>query len=198
MQRVKALGLALVAMLALSGLAVSSASASLFLAHPTGGTFPALILDVNVGNHTFQVGTGAPVVCTSAKSHGIATSLFGLLQKETVNYSGCTAFGFVVSAVSQAEYLFSADLKVTQLNTVVITVKAITPCWVIVSPSGNANLDSVHYGNEGNDLKINATVKGITAWGSGGECPEGTTKTASYSGESRAWLEAGGKLGWDK
>ena len=208
MQRVKTLGLALVAVLALSGLAVSSASASLFLAHPTSGSFPALILDININSkgevskHKFTTEAGKVVECTSAKSHGIAEFLRALTQKETVIYSECTAFGFVVSSVSPAEYEFSADLKVTQLNTVIITVKSITPCSVTVSPAGNANLDGVHYGSDPADpsrLIINALVKGITAFIKGSECGKvGTTKTAEYVGQSLAWLENGGKLGWDK
>ncbi len=203
MQRIRTLGFALVAVLALSGLAVSSASASLFLAHPTGGTFPALILDINTNNHKFTTEAGKVVECTSAKSHGFAEFLRALTQKDIVIYSGCTAFGFVGAQISPAEYEFSADLKVTQLNTVILTVKGFTGnCEVIVSPSGNANLDGVHYGSDPADpsrLIINALVKGITAFISGGECGKaGTVKTAEYVGTSLAWLEAGGKLGWDK
>ena len=200
MQRIRTLGLALIAVLALSAVAVSSASASSFLAHPKVAGLEGLkTLDINVGNHKFKTGSGFSIECTSAKSEGDAANLKGLTTIEKVSYAGCTVLGVFTATVSTAEYEFSADLKVTQKNTVVITVKAFSTCFVVVSPTGNSNLNSVHYANQGQDLKVNAAVKGISAFVSGGECGEsGTNKEAEYTGESRAWLESGGRLGWDK
>jgi hypothetical protein len=187
MLRIRTVGLCLLAAVAFSALAASSASASSFLAHPTGK-----VTDVNTNTHKFKT-NGGTVECTKETSEGTVTALKALTNIEKVKYTGCTAFG-LGATITEAEYEFSADLKVTVLNDITITV---TGCKVFVLGAANKDLNSVHYSNSGNDLKINAKVTGITYETTGGICGAGGTN-GEYNGESIAGLSGGGALRWDK
>jgi hypothetical protein len=190
MQRIKLLGLTLVAALALSVVSVSSASASSFLAHPTGN-----IVGTQTNTQLFNVNAGT-VECTTAAIAGTVTVLKSLHQLVHVTYSGCKAFGTAVT-ISTALYLFSADLKVSVQNDIIITSKT-GSCWLLVGPTGNQNLNSVHYANEGADLKVNAKVTSITYTSTGGICGAGGAN-GTYNGEARvSSAVAGGSVRWDK
>ena len=193
MLSIRTMGLALVAVVALGAVAASSASASSFLAHPTGN-----ILGSGTNTQTFNV-FGGQVTCTTATFAGKVEVLQSLHQLVHVVYSGCKAFGTGVE-ISTALYLFSADLKVSVQNDIVITSKT-GSCSVLVGSAGNQNLDSVHYGNEGADLKVNALVKNITYTASGGICGQAgvTLSNGTYFGEARVMsATAGGVVRWDK
>lgn len=191
MQRVKALGVALVAMLALSGVAVSSASASLFLAHPTGK-----ITGRGTNTHVFTT-NGGKVECETVAVSGTAPVLKSLHHSVNVKYTNCSAFGFIGAEISEAKYLFSADLKVSVSNTITITVKAFPVCSVTVTPTGNQNLDGVHYANKGSDIKVDALARKITYTTTGGFCGEGGSNGV-YVGEAIVAQESGGVLRWCK
>jgi hypothetical protein len=195
MQRVKIFSMALMAMLALSAVAVSSASASSFLVHPTGK-----ILGEATNTQIFSA-NGFNIECTKAAVAGTATVLKTLTQLVHVGYSGCTVtLGEIVAAVTvtpSALFILNADLKVAVESTVKIEIPA-AGCTLTIGPGGNQALDSVHYGNEGSDLKVNALVKGITFTSTEGLCgPPGNA--ASYNGQLKVMSAvAGGVVRWDK
>lgn len=191
MQRVKIMGLAIVAMLALSGLAVSSASASLFLFHPTGK-----ILGEATNTQVFEA-NGTKFECKKATFSGTATALRALTVLVEVIYTECSTPLAGLVEVSPAQFILNADLKVAVENTVKVTVPA-AGCSLSIGPAGNQELNSVHYATEGADLKINALAKGITFTTTGGECvPPGTN--ATYNGQAKIMSGAtGGVVRWDK
>jgi hypothetical protein len=101
--KLKALGLALFAALAMSAVAVSSASAKPVIAKAgvASGTVTA------EGNEDiFTAGAGSEVKCTSAKYEGTFTSPSSTLTV-TPSWSGCTAFGFTAHVTDTGcNYLF--------------------------------------------------------------------------------------------
>jgi hypothetical protein len=87
--KLKAVGLALVAVLAMGGLSAVSASADEFHSGATSGT----VKGTNVGQETFTVTFGT-VKCTSVTYTGTYSASTVTSQIVTPAYSGCTAFGF--------------------------------------------------------------------------------------------------------
>jgi hypothetical protein len=191
MQRIRILGLVLVAMFALSGLAVSSASASLFLVHPTGK-----ILGEAVNPQVFKAGE-ATVSCSKADVSGTATALRSLTVLVAVLYGTCKLGTLGANVTPAAQFILNADLLAAVENTVTIEVPE-AKCSISIGPAGNQALNSVHYGNEGSDLKVNALVKGITFTTTGGLCGA-AGENATYNGEFKVMSAlAGGVVRWDK
>jgi hypothetical protein len=195
MRTLKIIGVAVLAACALSVAVVAQASASTFLASAVG----ALILDNQINTHLFKT-DGGVVECLKGTSHGKTTALSALTQVETVNYASCKAFGSGVT-ISPAQYEFSADNTVSVLNTITVTSVS-GACTVQVSPFNNQNLGKVLYladPSNSKALNIKAEVSGISYLSSGGICgPTGELKDGTYNGESLAFLDGGGTLGWDK
>jgi hypothetical protein len=194
MQRAKIFRLALVAMLALSGVAVSSASASSFLVHPTGK-----ILGEATNTQIFSF-NGMNMECTKAPIAGTAAALTTLTQLVHVGYSGCTVtLGEIVAAVTftpSVLFILNADLKVAVENTVKLEIPVMA-CTLAIGPGENQSLDSIHYGNEGSDLKINALVQNIAFTSTGGLC--GANGKMTYNGQLKVMsATAGGVVRWDK
>lgn len=192
MRTLKIIGVAVLAACALSVVVVAPASASVFLASAAG----ALILDNQLNTHKFST-DGGVIECTKVKSHGITLALSAKSQVETVLYSGCKAFGSGVT-ITPAEYQFNADNTVSVLNTIVVT-SVTGNCTVKVEP--NQRLKTVLYlpdPNNSSALNIKVEVTGILYLNSGGICgPPGLLHNGTYSGESLAFLDGGGKLAWD-
>jgi hypothetical protein len=107
MKRIKTLGLALVAVLAMSAVVASAASAAQFASE---GNVNAKVEATQSTTHVFSV-EGNNVSCTTAN---FATSgeIASPASSVTVHpvYSGCTAFGFVGSTVTTTgcDYVLSA------------------------------------------------------------------------------------------
>lgn len=193
MQHVRISILALFAALALSGIAVASASGSSFLVHPAGP-----VIGVNTNDQIFTV-NGGQVTCKRATLQSFTLLLRSLHLLVNALYSECSAFSFPAD-VEVAELLLSADLKVSVENDILIVVLAgaLGNCTVLVGPAGNQNLNAVHYGNEGPTLKLNALVKGITYTSTGGACGAGGNN-GTYTGQFilQSGL-GGGVIRWDK
>jgi hypothetical protein len=193
MSSIKRFRLLLLAVCAISALATSSASASVFLAHPPGGVFPVLLLALQTGNQTFTVSSGT-VTCTGLKGHGIATTLSTLTQDLTIAYTGCTAFG-LAAKVSPVSYRFRADNGlVTLLNTVSITAVA---CTVTVPSTKNQSLQTVKYLNVGREIILHSEVKGITSSGTGAACTFAEESAGKYTGSSLL-IGDGAAVRWDQ
>jgi len=192
MTSIKKVGLALVAVFAVSAISVSSASAQLFLAHPNpGNTFPLLILALAQGVQRFTTSAGT-IECKHLTGHGIAEVLRSLHQLVTVSYSGCTAFG-LAATVNTIKYLFSAHGLVSLENTATITAIG---CVVTVPSAKNQNLHSILYLNTGNDILIHSDVNGITSFGTGATCTYAEESAGFYRGLALVFAH-GGSVHWD-
>lgn len=111
MKSIKTLGLALVAVLAMSAVVASAASAATFMSE---GNVNAKVEADQSTTHTFSI-EGNNVTCTTAHFE-TAGEIASPASSVTVHptYTGCTAFGFVGSTVSTTgcDYVLTAPGKV--------------------------------------------------------------------------------------
>ncbi len=188
MQRIKLVGLALVAVCAIGVTSVASAGASNFLASATGA-----LTGKALQNQKFVTKAGE-VVCTTIAVSGTVKTTKATTQVATVNYTGCKAFG-LAATITPAEYEFNANGSVKILNNIIITA---TACEVKVLAANNTSLNTVKYvNNGGGQLGINPAVKGITSEGVGAGCTYALESKGTYEGNSDSGLKAGGTLSWD-
>jgi hypothetical protein len=197
MTRIKLLGLTIVALLALSGLASASALAHEFEASKTGTA-----TDVGTSTQVFKDEPSAVAVeCKKLTSTEKITKTKAKTQKASVKYTECTAFGFPAT-ISEAKYEFSAEGSVKVENKITVEVPG-AKCKVTVSPTGNSKLKTITYTNKESGTghgkvevkasvsKINSEVKG----GAGLCGKEGKLKEGSYTGSALVSL-AGGEVKW--
>jgi hypothetical protein len=104
-RKLKALGLALIAVAAMAAFSVSVASASEF---HSAGSHTALS-GTQVGEDKFKVNAGT-VTCTSANYSGTQTTATSTSIRVLPSYGGCKAFGFINATidVNGCEYEFTA------------------------------------------------------------------------------------------
>jgi hypothetical protein len=192
MQRLKLLGLAVFAVMAMSVVASASASAHEFVASTTGA------LEAEALNSQVFTTAGGKVTCTKLKLEqpSEVTVLKTTEQTVKVVYENCTAF--LASAENiKAEYTFSAEGTVKIDKQITIKVPAIG-CESIVPAQGP--LSTVTYANltrnshEGIEEKAN--VSAITSEGKGG-CAYAKESKGTYTGNSFVWLKNGGSLKWE-
>lgn len=166
--KLKVLGLALVAVFAMSAVAASAASANQFMSEGGGST---TVTATQVGEHVFTV-DGASVTCEVATFSSVgevaspATSV-----KVSPNYEECTAFTFFtakiqtegcyynlhVGATGGIEYTGSLDLECEEGHEIVI---AAGTCEAKVA--GGQEFSGIGYANaEGGKVTIAAEVAGI-------------------------------------
>lgn len=152
----KVLGLALVAVLAMSAVVASGASAQF-----TSNSYPTSVTAVSeLGNDVFKI-DGASVEC---KGH-FTGSAGGPTTEITINaeYTNCKAFGFASAnvAMNGCDYIFhsngAVDVECPAGKTIVITAGN---CEVDVGTQ--TGLNKVTLTNDGNHIKAQANVSGIT------------------------------------
>jgi hypothetical protein len=110
MRNLKALGLALFAVLALGALAVASASAAGEQFH--ADVEPSVLTGTNEGegNHVFKAGE-AEVVCTTAKFAGTTSTKTTTSQNVHPTYSGCTFLGSAATVdTAGCNYVLSSEV----------------------------------------------------------------------------------------
>jgi hypothetical protein len=183
MKRIRLIGLAVVAVFALSGVAVSSASAfTKFVAKPLN----AEVKDHNLNTHKFKTAVGT-VECKTETSKGTVESLESATNLESVKYTECkvTEPFEAAATVSEAKYLFNAGGSVKIENT--ITVKT-SLCTITVKPQEDTG---VTYANLAGKLEVKAAVKNIV-YSTSGLCGTKTNeKGGEYSGNSEAEVVGG-------
>jgi hypothetical protein len=195
MKRIKIIGLAIVAVFAMSVVGVASASAHEFVASKTGK-----LTGKALNTHVFKTKAGN-VECKKATLPVSAVNEVKELKAKTqeveVKYEECKAFGFVSAEVSNAKYLFSAETTKNASVKNTVTVKAST-CTVTVEPvTANQELEKVSYANlTGGTLEVKAKVEKVTYKTSAG-CTSGagTFTDGLYEGNEEVTLE-GGTLEW--
>jgi hypothetical protein len=185
MSRSKAVWLALAAVLALSAVAVASASAHEFVASKEG----TLKGTNNSEIHKFTTAAGT-VECLKATGSGKVKGLKFKTQKVKVAYGECTTSSGTISAtVSEAEFEFNAEGTVTVLNTIKSESDG---CTVTVGPTGNSGLKSVTYENKSGKVNLKSNVGGITYSASSGCAGGEKTGTAGeYVGNEETELVSG-------
>ncbi len=190
MKRIKTVGLAFVAMLALGAVAASAVSA-----HDFKSTEAGSLLAESVSNQEFTTSAGT-VTCTKLSVLNTSAVILTETQEATVDYSGCTAFFFFEAKIAPVLYDFNANETATLLKDVTIEVPA-DNCKILVP--AQAGLKTVKYdnvtrnGHKGIELLPN--VGGIKSSGSGG-CSYAEEAKGTYTGNSFVWLEKGGTLTW--
>jgi hypothetical protein len=200
-RNLKALGLALFAVLAMSALSASAASAGEFhseVAHTT-------LTGSQIGEDVFNV-TAGTVKCKEATYSGTQSSATTTTVTVKPAYSECTAFTFVGATidVGTCEYEFSGDntkVNIVNCGSTPITVTAFN-CWVTV---GNQNgLESVAYTNEGagtsRDVKVAVNISNVTYTQHSKSfpgCSNSTMNNGSYIGEAtvRGFNTEGAQVG---
>jgi len=185
MNRIRLVGLALVAVCAIGVTTAASAGASTFLLL---GATTGKILGKALATQKFITTAGA-VECTALTAAGEVNGTHLLTVKATITYTNCKAFG-LSATVSPAEYEFSADDgMVTILKT--ITIKA-TGCLVTV-PGGQL-LSTIQYlNNKPNpgEIEIEPNVTSIKSRGTGAACEYAEEAKGTYTGNSLVAVDPG-------
>ena len=187
MRSFKKFGVLAVVAFALCAIGAANASAATFTASATGSlTGKATATQVFTTN-------GGQVKCSTAATSGEIKSVASAEQHVTVKYTGCNAFGFVNTHITDATYLFTADGTVHILNTITITPTG-AGCTQTVKPQ---TVGSVTYTNSGTKLVITPNVTGITYSSTGGICGA-SGANGTYSGSNEVERVGGGSISWDK
>lgn len=212
-RNIKVLGLAFVAVLAMSAVVASAASASKFMSE---GDVNVTVKADQIGSHVFSV-TGNNITCTTAhfESAGLISSP-ATTVKVHPTYTGCTAFGFLNSPITTTgcDYIlssgtessadkFPASLELTCETGKKIIIVAGT-CEVTVSgpQTFGTGLEFVNTtGASPKDVDLNASsvTVAVNKVKDGFLCPLGGTGagTGSYTGETtvRGYDSGGTQVG---
>jgi hypothetical protein len=200
-RNIKVLGLALVAVLAMSVVAVGSASAAEF----TASSYPANGEGGQTTPHKFTV-QGQAVECSTANFTGSLSAASGELNITPV-YENCIAFGFLNATVSMngCTYKFtagtgSADNYTGGVHIVCPAGKSITvvaaTCTVHI-PAQTPTVNTVDFENKTatGDVLVTSTAEGIHSNPTSGFlCPlseKATDTTGKYTGTT-LFSETGG------
>jgi hypothetical protein len=196
MRTIKMIGLAIVAVVALSAVSVASASAEEFIASKTGK-----IKGKQTTNQEFKTGGGSTVVCKKAEPSGEVTKLKGTEQESTVAYSECTVSGLGSASVTPATYTFFIPLLVSVLtNNITIKATALgVKCTIVVKPQmlvATGNMTELNYENKSGKLlfvsKVTKIASEITESNNESLCGKvGELKEGTYTGSVEAEVEGG-------
>lgn len=176
----------LITVLALRAIGSASASASEFTASATGSLTGRGTL-----SHTFKF-SGGQVQCSTTAISGTISATASTEQHITVNYSGCTAFGFANTEISPATYNLTASGTYHILNTITISVPAAF-CKITISPQTPG---SVVFSNAGGGyVQAHYYVSGLSYTSTGGFC--GSSGLGFYDGWTEMHRVGGGELHYD-
>jgi len=201
-RKTKVLGLACVAVLAMSALGASAAQAEVKTTFDMGAT-SGTIEGAQVGQQVFTTDAGT-VTCTTSTLSGSFTAASTTEQTATPTYGGCTAFGFVGATIAMngCDYLFKGTTtKAPEPAETLATVDIICPkekeitvtaftCVVHVEPQ--TNLEHIKFVNNKtktpDDVDAEATltkIKYTPTSGCPGEFTPGkTTEDGTFNGKA--------------
>ncbi len=185
------LGLALVAALVFGVAMTASASASSFLSSVT----KAKLLSENVATQVFTTEEGT-VECTEVPIEKGETGTAGaeessLLVSIKFKVTKCIAFGVVATIITEFHYLYLANNELADLNNLVKIV-ANTPFGTCeVSIKGKQKLKAVKYSTNGNNIKLEPNVTGITYTAGSGCQKPGTFTNGKYTGNFELMISGG-------
>ncbi len=191
-RNLKALGLSLVAVFAMSAMVAQAASADPLFKSDEAHT---IIKGSQEGTHEFVAGEGK-VTCTTANFAGTSEEKAQNSLTIIPEYKGCTAFGFATTDVKFAEngceYVFTSTTgegedvhllcsgeKNVELTP---TVFGFSVCTVDVLPG---TFESVTYDNvENGDVTVTAEAAGISYEEVSGDCGIGSGENGTYTGNA--------------
>lgn len=191
-------GIVLTALLALSAIGASVASAAEFKATKS----PVMLFGGQVDKHQLVV-DGSAVECGTITVEAASVTVPSKTVTVTPSYTKCTVFGFTNGKVEmngcQYEFL-EPNIKLEGNirlacggNSMRIFSSFLgSECEVFIGETGNTNLEKVTYKNEATSpttFKVTTNVGGITATKTKdtGVCPldkTGTVKNVTYTGSS--------------
>lgn len=183
-RKFKVIGLALVAVLAMSAVVASSASATEF----TAASYPVALSGSQPEGalHEFEVGSGN-VKCTTATFTGTGSAAT-TTQTITPHYTGCTAFGLSATVtLNGCDYLFhsqasglngTVDIVCSGSNEIKIDTAG-GLCDTHVKPQ--TGLGGITFANNGNHIDVTAKVTTIHAVVTGKFLCPVTTSTKTYT-----------------
>lgn len=182
-RNLKTLGVAVVAMLAMSAVVASAASANLkFHAAQTH----TILTGSQTTQHVFQTNTGT-VTCSTATFSGTQQNATATEITIAPNYDNCIAFGFVSVPVHEngCHYLFTYD-KTVHLQCPTKPIEITAPgCTVTV---GTQTISPVDFNNNAakTDVTVVATVGNIqyTNHDEGFVCTGGQFTGGKYTGST--------------
>jgi hypothetical protein len=191
MHVIKRLGVALLAVLALSAIAVSSASASpLFLSHSTGK------LSAVANGPQKLVTKGGTITCNALKlTEGASTLLRALSLLVIIQYEECTAFK-LSATITPVHYRLDANGLVVLEGDVTVSAGFGT-CTATIPAAKNKSLNTVKYNNR-TDGKLLLLIEVTKVTSSAvGTCAYEEESNGTATGHATASLVAGGVLRWD-
>jgi hypothetical protein len=175
------LGFVLAAVLVFGTAMTASASAQSFLS-----STKAKLESLNVAEQVFATSDGTIECKKAAITAGESPGAEAAEQAATIKYEECTAFGFIETTISPAEYIFQAngEVEIGKL----ISIKTIG-CEVIVPAQAVSKVD---YATKGNNILLEPLVTGIKYTTSGILCsPIGTFSNGTYRGHSEVKVPSG-------
>jgi hypothetical protein len=184
-RNLKALGLALVAVFALSAVGAGAASAAEF--HSTSAS--TKISASQTTTHKFT-STAGEVTCEKATFAGTQATATASSVEVTPTYTGChiIIFGGTISATinhNECKYkLYSngeADVICPAGKSITVSGAGCT-----ISVGSQKGLKSVEYKNNGSHIDITANLSGISYSHSGFTCGSGSGTTGTYKGTTTA------------
>jgi len=178
MRSIKALGAAIMAVLAVGAVAASASAAEFH------STKEAALKGKALNSQVFVTKAGT-VTCGKLTAEGTVPTGSSTTQEATVKYSECTVYGFIAVKISPALYLFMANETVDILMPITIET---TGC--VDTVPAQSGLGTIKYENNRGKLKILATVTGITSSGKGSTCEYAEEHEGTYNGNSE--VEAAG------
>jgi hypothetical protein len=185
MQRIKIIGLTMLATVAIVcvGAVSVSASGSEFVASKKGK-----VKDKQTETQVFNTSGGA-IECAEVSGSGEVKETTFVTIKETINYKACSGFGNAVK-ISTANLEFNANGTAKIEKNIIVKVEGSSGCEAVIEPQ---TLEKIVYSNTPtNDITATAKVKVIKVKGSSNACEVGE---ASYTGGIASELE-NGTLEW--
>ena len=188
-RNLKALGLALVAVFAMSALTAGSASAAEFHSEGTETT----VIASQVTTHVFET-TAGEVTCAKATFEGNQAAKTASSITVTATYKEChfNFFGSKVAAtvnMNGCDYTLyasgTADIVCPKVNEVQKEVE-VTGAGCTVKVPGQTGLKSVSYTNNESHIDITPNLSGIKYSHSGFTCGTGSGTTGTYTGTTTA------------
>lgn len=163
----------------------ASASAAVFTASATGE------LEGNAVTTQEWTVNGGKIKCTQAVVTGVITSTATSAQDTTIDYSGCTAFGFAAD-VSSATYLYTANGEVHLENTITVNVTGAS-CHVTIGPQ---TLRSVSFSTNASGVRALHSASGIVYSSNGFFCGS-SGSNGTFAGEIEWRRKEGGTTSYD-
>ncbi|HKO38803.1 MAG TPA: hypothetical protein VJU14_10585 [Solirubrobacterales bacterium] len=182
----KKFGLFAAAVFALSAIGAANASAAQFTASATG-----TLSGKATATQVFTT-NGGQVKCTTAASSGEIKSTASAEQTVEVKYSGCTAFGFVNTHITPAQYNFTASGQAHVENTITITPTG-AGCSITIHPQ----TDTITKFTSIFPVVIYHTQKHLIAYTSSGGLCGSSGNNGTFTGTGEWSRVGGGSLSYD-